>query len=351
MPFERPTIDTLIGRNEAEFDSRFPGGDSRLRNSNLNVLARVNAGGVHGLYGYLEWISRQVIIDTAETEILERHASIWGVTRKPAVFAQGPITIVGTNGIVVPAGSVLRKGDGVEYATVADVTITGGTATAQVTATTAGLAGNAVAGVKINFVSPIASVNGQTTVAAPGLTGGVDRESDDSLRDRLLDRIQAPPHGGSRNDYEQWAREVAGVTRAWVYPNEVGLGTVTVRFVMDDKVGTIIPSAGEVTAVQTYIDLRRPVTAQVAVGAPVAVPLNLSILLTPSTQAVRDAVTAELQDLLRRDAAPGATILVSRIREAVSIAAGETDNAVSVPVANVNHATGQIPILGVITWL
>jgi uncharacterized phage protein gp47/JayE len=351
MPFSRPTIQELIARNEAEFDSRFPGGDARLRNSNLNVLARVNAGGVHGLHGHLDWIALQLMIDTAEAEHLARHASIWGVSRIAATFAIGAVTVTGKNGAFVPAGTTLRRGDGIEYTTNADATIVGGTAQANVTASLAGASGNAAVGVSLAFVSPIAGVNGQVTVSAGGLTAGVDEEDDDSLRSRLLDRIQAPPHGGNAHDYEAWAREVAGVTRAWVYPGELGLGTVTVRFVMDDKVGTIIPSGAEVAAVQAYIDARRPVTAQVTVVEPVAVPLDLTIQLTPGTQAVRDAVTAELADLLRRDAAPGATILVSRIREAVSVAAGETDNVVTVPAANVAHATGQIAVLGVITWL
>ena len=50
--------------------------------------------------------------------------------------------------------------------------------------------------------------------------------------------------------------EVPGVTRAWAYANHLGLGTVGVFFVMDDKVGTIIPSGGEVADVQAYIDER-----------------------------------------------------------------------------------------------
>ena len=62
------------------------------------------------------------------------------------------------------------------------------------------------------------------------------------------------------------------------------------------------------------------------------------------------AVEAELRDLLARDAEPGGTILISRIREAVSIAAGETDNVVSTPTANVTHAAGELAVLGVITW-
>ena len=111
----------------------------------------------------------------------------------------------------------------------------------------------------------------------------------------MLARIQQPPHGGASYDYTTWALEVSGVTRAWVYPQELGLGTVTVRFVRDFD-ATPIPYAGEVAAVQAYIDARRPVTALVTVVAPAAVPINFQIQgLTPSNATVQAAGSATIQ--------------------------------------------------------
>ena len=106
----------------------------------------------------------------------------------------------------------------------------------------------------------------------------------------------------------------------------------------------------KIAEVQTWIDARRPVTANPTVVAPIAAPLNMSIQLLPSSQAIRDAVTAEIADLLRREAVPGGTILLTHLREAISIAAGETDHVLISPVANVTHATGLIAVPGVITW-
>jgi len=351
MPFKRPSLQELIERNEAEFDTRFPGGDARLRNSILNVLARVSAGGAHGLYGAHDWLARQILPDTADPEFLARHAARWGIVRKAASFATGPVTITGTNGSIVPAGTILRRTDGTEYAIDAEVAVTAGTAQATVTAVEAGAAGNAAEAVKLTFLSPITGVNSQATVAAGGLTAGFDVEDDESLLQRLLERHQKPPQGGNGDDYVRWAKEVAGVTRVWV-TREMGVGTVTVRFVMDDKPDTIIPSAAEVAAVQAHIDRmdKRPHAADVFVVAPIAKPLDFTIRLLPNTQAVRDAVTAELKDLIRRDSAPARTILLSRIREAVSVAAGESDNEVLVPAADFVCGIGEIAVLGAITW-
>ncbi|MCU1276555.1 MAG: Baseplate J-like protein [bacterium] len=351
MPFARPTLAALIDRAAADIQARLPGSDARLRRSNLDVLARVHAGAVHGLYGHLDFLSRQIIVDTAEADYLDRWASIWGVTRNPAVAATGSVVFTGANGAIIPAGTSLQRSDGAGFTTAADATIVAGTATATASAALPGATGNTDANALLNFSSAVPSVNGQATVGAGGLTQGTDVEEDDSLRARLLSRIQQPPQGGAKADYIAWALQVSGVTRAWPYPGELGAGTVTLRFVRDDDAGSIIPDAGEVAAVQAYIDARRPVTAALTVVAPIADVLNFTIQLTPNTAAVQAAVQAELQDLLRREAQPGGTLLLSHIREAISVAAGETDSIVTVPAATVVSAVGHIPIMGVITWV
>ena len=66
------------------------------------------------------------------------------------------------------------------------------------------------------------------------LDGGTDEETDEELRARVLRRIRQPPMGGDAYDYVAWALAVPGVTRAWCSPLEMGIGTVTVRFMMDD---------------------------------------------------------------------------------------------------------------------
>lgn len=349
MPFIRPDLATLIARAEADIETRLPGADARLRRSNLNVLARVHAAAAHGLYGYLDWIARQVIPDTADAEILDRWASWWRVERRLAAAAVGSVTLTGTNGAVIAAGTSLMRSDGAEYTVDAEATIAGGLAIVSVTAVEAGQAGNAVAASALSLITPVIGVNAAGFVAVGGLTGGADSELDPSLRARLLARVQMPPHGGADFDYVTWALEVPGVTRAWVYPLETSANNVTVRFVRDGD-ASLIPDAAEVATVQAYIDARRPVTADVSVVAPIADPLAYTIHISPDTAAVRAAVEAELRDLHQREAVPAGTLLLSHMREAVSLAAGETDNVLTVPNTNVVSATGHISTFGGITW-
>lgn len=349
MAFSRPSLNDLIVRIKNAITSRL--NFDQLRRSDAEVYGKVIAGVSHELHGHLQYISEQVIYDTASADYLDRWATIYlDVPRKPAAAATGNITLTGSNGVIVPINTVLISTTGIEYTTDVEVIIASGTATVAVTAETGGLNTSLELGSVLSLVTPIAGLNSTATVATGGLVGGADIESDSSLRSRLLTRIQQPPQGGADYDYVNWALEVPGVTRAWCYPQELGVGTVTVRFVRDDDASSI-PDAGEVTAVQDYIDARRPVTADVSVVAPVAVALDLTIDVIPDTADVRAAVQAELQDLIQREGAPGATLLLSHIREAISVAAGEFNYTMSSPSADVTHTTGQIPVLGTITWL
>jgi len=354
MAFNRPTLTALIERIQQDIESRLDGTDPRLRRSVLGVLGRSLSGVAHGLHGHLDWLSEQIIPDTAEAEILDRWASWWGVSRKVAAASAGDVTFTGNEGATIPAGTALQRSDGIEYTTDLEATISGGTATVAVTASSAGQDTSAVGGVALSLVSPVAGVQSAVTVAAGGLTGGADEETDAALRERLRARVQNPPHGGNAADYEAWALEVEGVTRVWVFPEWLGLGTVGLFFVRDDD-DTPIPDAAEVQAVQDYIDVLRPVTADLTVIAPIDVPVAMTIKVNPNTVSVQAAIQAELADLFRREAAVedgtgSGTILISHIREAISLADGEFDHVLVTPAADVTFSAGEIGSLGNITW-
>lgn len=353
MPFARPLLQDLIDRDVQDMESRLQGVDAHLRRSSARTVAVVHAGGLHGTYGYLDWLARQLFPDTADSVELRRTMGTYKLTPKDPAPAAGNVTFTGSDGATVLAGALLARSDGVQYATAALATIAGGTATVAATAVEGGVDGDLAAGAALSLLNPVAGVASDALVAAGGFTGGADAESDDDCRIRLLLRIQGGPPNGKVGDYAQWALEVAGTTRAWDWPLYTGLGTVGVAFVQDNDAmdATIIPNAGAVTAMQAYIDARRPMPAGATVFAPAADVLNFTLSVSPNTAAVKAAVAAELRDLLRRDTKPGGTLPLTHISEAISRADGEDDHLLTVPAADVVSAAGHIPVMGAITWL
>lgn len=350
MSFNRPTLTALITRVRADFDSRLPGADSKLPASVLDVLARSYAGAAYGLYGYIDWLARQILPDTAEEELLGRHAANWGLTRKAAIGASGLVALTGVQGTVVPIGTALVRDDDVEYRTTEAVAIGVGATDVAVEEVIGGATGDTATATVLRFVAPIAGVNAGAVVQAPGLTGGAAEEDDEALRARLLARIRNPPTGGSRGDYERWALEVPEVTRAWVFPGWMGTGTVGVTFVMDGR-PDILPLPDDVATVEAYLDPRRPVTADVVVFAPEPFPIDMHIRLNPDSAQTRAAVISEIDDFFARDAQPGGIIFISRLREAISIAAGETWHDLQLPELNIQAAAGSLPVRGDVNWV
>lgn len=345
--FTRPTLETLISRTRADVLSRLAT-DDVLRHSDAEVLARVEAGVVHGLYGYLDYLATQLLPDKA-TDWLERHGSLWGKPRKAASKAAGSATMTTVSGAVISVDTLLYSASNIQYTVTEEAEATGASLVIAVEAVVAGEAGNLASGAPLSLVSPVDGV--QTQGVSGTISGGSDQELLEDYRSRILLRIRETPQGGCANDYVQWALEVDGVTRAWCYPEELGEGTVTVRFVRDDD-ADLIPDANEVATVAAHIKTLCPVTAHVAAVAPIAAPLVFQISgLSPSTSTVRSAVETSLRALLVAEAEPGETLLLSHIREAISTAAGEYNHVLVSPAADVTHSTGLLATFGGITWL
>ena len=343
MAFERPPLPQILERVSADVESRLS--KEQIRRSNARVYERVLAGASHEIHGRIDWLQKQLFFQTAEAEFLDRWASVFGVYRKPATAAAGTVQLsFAAEPVDVPEGTVLQADAGAQYQTVGSPSTAG---IVEVEALLPGSGGNLEAGDVLSFVSPVAGVD--SAAECLGVSGGTDAETDEELRTRLLERARERPAGGAAQDYVAWAKEIAGVTRAWVAQGTQP-GTVIVDFVCDD-LPDIIPTAEKVAEVQAHIDAVRPVTAIVTVEAPETQAVNITISsLLPSTTAVREAVEKALADLFIAEAEPGALMYLSHIRAAISNAAGEIDNTVVSPVADIQAPAGTLLTLGTITW-
>jgi uncharacterized phage protein gp47/JayE len=345
MPFETPSLPVLIKRAQSDLAS-----DS-LRQSDAQVLARTLGGAAYGLYGYLDWIAEQILPDKADESTLERIAALrLNQPRKAAQAAMGSVSFTASAGAVLDVDMLLQSSDGRTYKVTASRTTSNGLNSTTIAALDAGSLGNADAGLTLIPVQPILGIVGSSfTVQAPGLNGGVARESVESLRSRVISSYRIIPHGGSAQDYETWALEFPGVTRAWCRGSYLGPGTVGL-FIMRDDDPQPLPTPAQLAEVQAYIEPLRPVTAELHVLPPVQKPVTYQLSLTPDTSAVRAVVEAQLRDLHNREAGLGDTLLISHIREAISSATGESDHVLASPSADVQAAVNQLLTFGGCVW-
>lgn len=351
--FNRPTLQEITTRLITNVNNNLPGQDASVRFTALNAIVTALAGALHEEYGQLSWGLRQTNLIECEDENLDGFGGqTFGVLRKQAAYATGSVTFTGTNGNVVPSGSLLQSATGLQYKTTTSATISSGSATANITAVLPGINYNLSPGALLTLATPISNVNSTSTVIS--LVGGAEIENDDNYRLRILSRIRQASHGGNYNDYITWALEVPGVTRAWVTPLARGVGTVDVRFAMDNTYTNGIPMPADVAIVQAYLDSddRRPITADVKVLAPAAVALNITITgLSPNNSTVQANILAELQDTFASKSEPGVTFRNSWIWDAISNADGVNYFMLTSPSSDQIYSAGYMPVLGTVTFV
>lgn len=367
MPFTRPTLTELRARVQADIKSELQGSDPSLKYSPLRIMGDAQAGMGHEHYGYLDYIARQAVPFTATDEFLEGWAGLKGVTRTGATEATGSLAIEGLAATFIPSGTLLVRGDGVEYVTTADITLDGtGEGGGPAEASEPGSSGNGDAGMVFTLGTAIAGIT--SVEASTAFTGGADAEDDDSLRSRMLQAYASPAQGGNEADYVRWAREVPGVTRAWAYGNVLGVGTVSVYFMMDDvrsafdgfPQGTdggataetrTAPATGDQLIVANHIYPLRPVTALVYAIAPLSTAVNFTIdNIATASAATKAAIAAAIADVFQREGEPGGTINLSSIESAIAAIALTAGFVITTPSDNIALSTGHLPVLGTVTY-
>lgn len=347
--FARKTLQQLIARTRSDMLSRLAA-DEVLRRLDAEVYARVVAAAEHGLYGFIEYLARNILPDTCDADWLLRHANMKGVPRKGAAAASGFARFDGVAPDVSVDVDVLFQGpDGQEYLTTAVAVAAAGVLLAPVTCQLQGEAGNLDDGTDLQLVSPITGLS--SLAKADTIVGGVDVEDLEDWRARLLAKWRAEPQGGNLDDYESWALDVPGVARAKAFRALAGTGIVTVAIMTDDLVDPT-PSAGLLSAAFAHIDALRPAgAAGLVVTGPVVVPLNPTIMLAPDTPGLRELVAQGLREFLFREGRLGGMALeLSRVSEAISLVDGEFSHVLMAPTVAPTYAVLELPVLGSPTW-
>lgn len=371
MPFTRPTLTELRTQVAQDISASLPGTDPLLRFAALKITGYVQAALTNQHYGYLDWIAKQAVPFTAADEFLQGWGALKNIYLKAATSAVLTVTFPGTVGAVVPAGIPVLRGDGVEYTTLSAVAVAGtGFCTINVGANPdltgqTGAFGNASTGTAMTLGQSVTNVSSSGLVTGTVVIGA-DLETQDSFRSRVLEAYQKPPQGGAPSDYEQWAKEVPAVTRAWCTPNGFGAGTVVVYVMLDivraaqngfpqgtNGVATGEPRAAAATGdqllVANYIFPLRPATALMYIVSPTSNPINFTIKGIPAGS--QGFVAPAISGVFLSDGKPGGTVPLAHIWSAIASISGVDDFVITSPVADPTNPAGALPVVGTITFI
>lgn len=239
-------------------------GINPAENSDIGIRLRVLAGEIYSNAVNTEWLKRQMFLSTAEGEYLDMHAYERGLTRREATPAFGEVTFSiqepQEKNISIPKGTVVAGfASLLRFETLTDAVIYAGDLSVTVKAKSLG-EGREYNVLKDNItvmVTPPAGVDAVTNVEP--FSGGCNRESDESLRERIKDTIRFPQNGANCAYYEGMAESIDGVHSAAAVPRGRGVGTVDVYIAAEGSMA----SDEALEKVQTLLSEKREVNVDV----------------------------------------------------------------------------------------
>ena len=310
------------------------------------------ASQIYALYVQADWVNRQCFPQTAVEDYLDLHAQLRGLTRREAAAAEGVIrfetdSAAGTD-LVVAAGTVCMTAGGVRFETTQEGTIPAGETAVEVPARAIepGAAGNAAAGaIRAMAVAPV----GVSRCTNPeGFSGGLDAESDEDLRSRVLETFRRMPNGANAAYYEQEAMSFPRVAAAAVVSRPRGVGSVDV--VVSTPAG--VPDGELLEELQDYFEQRREIAVDVKVRAPEVKQVTVTIRVAAEDNRDGEAVRQAVEQAIRSwfdGRLLGQNILRARLGELTFAVDGVKNYVIDSPAADVAVEDDVLPHLQNIT--
>lgn len=232
----------------------------------------------------------KAFVSKASGSYLDLACGDYGVSRKPATYASVEIEVTGTPG---KYGEIRCRSGDLIYKVLPFVIDESGKTIVEGTCIIAGKVGNVEAGT-INETDAAGIAKVYNPQAA---TGGFDREKDEDLKKRTLEKIRQPVTGGNIAHYVQWAKEIPGVLTVKVFPLARGNGTVDVVIVADEFLDV---SQKLLQDVQKHIEDNRPIGADVFVSAADKVIITISAVCIVAEGHTASGITSVVQEALKK---------------------------------------------------
>lgn len=317
--------------------------------ADLAVRFRAFAAQAYSLYVYADWVGRMAFPQTAEGEFLDRHAQIRGLERRGAAKSKGKLRFYIsrelTYDVPIPRGLTCTTMAGTDFVTTEDGVITAGELYTDIPAEAAspGSHGNVRSGVIVSMALPPAGVEG--CVNPNAFSGGMDGESDASLRSRILETYKHLPNGANAAYYEKLVMADEDVLAVKVLPRYQGVGTVGV-------VVTPVPEAdGDelVARLKAMLEKEREIAVMVTVMQPTQVTVNVTMTLEISQGWTYERVAASVRKAVESafdGTMIGQDLLLRRLYECLADVEGLENYSITAPAADVTIEDTQLPVLG-----
>ena len=317
----------------------------------LSVRLYAAAAQVQALEIQGEWILEQSFPQTARGEHLDYHADTRGLRRLEGTTAKGVLRF----GVDAPAaapltirsGTVCKTGEGVGFQTVEEAVLPVGALWVDVAAeaVTTGADGNTASSTVTVMTACPVGVTGCTNPEP--FSGGSDVESDESLRQRVLESYRRLPNGANAAWYEQTAMGHAGVAAAQAVGRARGTGTVDVYLAAEQGA----PESALLEAVGRDLQQRREIAVDVQVKMPVEQACGVSAAVRVVAGYAFEEVRVGIEQMLAaffNGRLLGKGVRVAELSSMIFRTEGVENVRLTAPTADLEARQGVLPVLGAV---
>jgi uncharacterized phage protein gp47/JayE len=317
--------------------------NQKIKFSFRNVLAATLAGISHLLHSQIENISKNSIPTTAK-ETLDEWAKVFGVARKKKTRSRGSVTLNVSKDLKIEKLEFIS--DEQQFYIAKNLNLKTGVVSIPVEAKELGEAGNLI-NKKIKLLNTHKHIEISDNT---DFTGGSDQETDDYLRERLLQYMKSHPQSGSLSDYINWMKKIKGVQEGFVVPTINGPGTVGVCALTEKN---HIPNKKLEDKIKEKLQVLSPATAEVIYIQPTKKEVELKISLSPNSAKIRRDVNNAILKFFEKNRAPhgwfkessapiDSSIKLSKLSEVISLVEGEDSHKIISPTTDIVPKKGEV---------
>jgi uncharacterized phage protein gp47/JayE len=308
---------------------------------NLYAIFRAVASSILEQDTKLNTISSSLFLRSAAGEALDAKASEFNLSRSPGAYSKGPIIVLGVS-TSIPANTILNDiNTGLQFSIDNQINIISSRSVGSITSTEYTELANLTAGTELysslypNVRFIIGSAfNPQTNTYIGNLTGGVNKETDNDLKDRISNTIKTLSLSNI-DALKIAARNIDGVTQISIIENQPSIGYITV-YVNNSEINFL-------NTVKIRLDAIKPIGTAIQVKPFKTIPLNIALSLSSlnNTTQLRNLITLKLRAYLQ-SLNPGSTLTRESIAGVILQFAEVSNVNITTPSSNITSKKDEL---------